>query len=613
MSPIAIMTQSMGSGQVPLPLSSPSPKVLPTDIPRRPSPWHEIAHSLSTTSLPPYNNNQSQRQRQPSEQSSSSLASTTTNGSPLNEPPSTPMDDSVGLSQSQSIALREWEEKLSKPESDVSRHQLISPRSMITSKKQKTKLAAERDKAGYIEYKLKLIDPTPERFERLVTQMMWRLKQGRNEAIYELGLADDGTVIGLPRSQMDASLRTLELMASEVGATVIILKEIVLHPTINRKTQSQLPSSSPSTHRDELVEEDQNSQSRKSNKKNRWNQSKRRKKYIPVKGVPVYGGTIPKKLIFDSNDLNHSGSDSDLSQEFDEDGMIGNPQRKNTTNGESGSGGDKSTDDEGSSFFFEPDHDPLGESDSAVSNQNRQEISAISSVSDQHVYPKARPFSKKKDKKRRKSAAKSEARRLDLLRGDGTNPMWSEIHPTPVSDSPHFTLPHQPSRPSSLRLATPILPSPSIPTSTTEDIEENRKQDQEQEQQQQPFLDDLLHIPLDSLSLSFADVRTIPEDDENEDQDQDQSGKEDELLHDETYTSPLDELIDEQYINRNTENSTINAELGEEMICVEALVVRKIQHDEDGDVINTGEDDEEEWGYGGAEDVWGFGVDDDDE
>jgi GTPase len=56
------------------------------------------------------------------------------------------------------------------------------------------KLAAERDKDGHIEYKLKLIDPTPERFERLVTQMMWRLKQGRNEAIYEIGLAGESSV-----------------------------------------------------------------------------------------------------------------------------------------------------------------------------------------------------------------------------------------------------------------------------------------------------------------------------------------------------------------------------------------------------------------------------------
>jgi GTPase len=53
------------------------------------------------------------------------------------------------------------------------------------------KVAAESDREGFIEYKLKLIDPSGERFERLVTQLMWRLKQGRNEAIYEIGLAGE--------------------------------------------------------------------------------------------------------------------------------------------------------------------------------------------------------------------------------------------------------------------------------------------------------------------------------------------------------------------------------------------------------------------------------------
>jgi GTPase len=38
---------------------------------------------------------------------------------------------------------------------------------------------------------LKLIDPCSERFERLVTQMKWRLSQGGNEAIYEIGLAGE--------------------------------------------------------------------------------------------------------------------------------------------------------------------------------------------------------------------------------------------------------------------------------------------------------------------------------------------------------------------------------------------------------------------------------------
>lgn len=147
----------------------------------RPSPWHAIADSLQTT------------------------------------PSLTPAPSSLTSS-----ALREWERQLA--EADAVRH-LLYPQPLGRGS---PKLSAERDRDGHVEYKLKLIDPEPERFDRLVTQMMWRLKQGRNEAIYEIGLGDDGSVIGLTRAEMDASLSTLERMASEVGATVLVLKEIVL-------------------------------------------------------------------------------------------------------------------------------------------------------------------------------------------------------------------------------------------------------------------------------------------------------------------------------------------------------------------------------------------------
>lgn len=150
----------------PGPSTSNSPMVLPTDISRRPSPWHDIAHSLSTTSLPP----------------TSRCDSTTSLPTPPSSDSSTPPSQGPALSASQ--AFREWEERLSQPDSDATRHQLVHPKRSPTPK-----LAAERDKMGFIEYKLKLINPTAERFERLVTQMMWRLKQGKNEAIYELGLA----------------------------------------------------------------------------------------------------------------------------------------------------------------------------------------------------------------------------------------------------------------------------------------------------------------------------------------------------------------------------------------------------------------------------------------
>ena len=79
---------------------------------------------------------------------------------------------------------------------------------------------------GNIEYKLKLINPTPARFARLVTQLKWRLLEGGGQACYELGVTDDGLLIGLSRGRLEQSLETLEMMAGEIGASVVVVKEI---------------------------------------------------------------------------------------------------------------------------------------------------------------------------------------------------------------------------------------------------------------------------------------------------------------------------------------------------------------------------------------------------
>ena len=49
-----------------------------------------------------------------------------------------------------------------------------------------------------------------ERIEHLTTQMKFRLEEGANEAMYEIGVRDDGTPCGLPQAELEASLRTLE-------------------------------------------------------------------------------------------------------------------------------------------------------------------------------------------------------------------------------------------------------------------------------------------------------------------------------------------------------------------------------------------------------------------
>ncbi|KAF9043067.1 hypothetical protein BJ165DRAFT_1612256 [Panaeolus papilionaceus] len=79
---------------------------------------------------------------------------------------------------------------------------------------------------GNVEYKLQLLNPSPARFARLVTQMKWRLLEGGGQAYYELGVADSGELIGLPRDELEQSLETLEMMAGEIGASVIVVKEI---------------------------------------------------------------------------------------------------------------------------------------------------------------------------------------------------------------------------------------------------------------------------------------------------------------------------------------------------------------------------------------------------
>ncbi|KAI0084994.1 hypothetical protein BDY19DRAFT_897499 [Irpex rosettiformis] len=85
---------------------------------------------------------------------------------------------------------------------------------------------------GNVEYKLKLTDITPARFARLVTQLKWRLLEGGGQAYYELGVADSGALIGLPRADLEQSLETLEMMAGEIGASVIVVKEIEVPPAI---------------------------------------------------------------------------------------------------------------------------------------------------------------------------------------------------------------------------------------------------------------------------------------------------------------------------------------------------------------------------------------------
>ena len=73
---------------------------------------------------------------------------------------------------------------------------------------------------GCHEYKRHLVNPSPERFEELVTQLKWRLAEGQGEAIYEIGVEDDGTLLGLSDTDLRASYDTLKRMVRRCRLTI---------------------------------------------------------------------------------------------------------------------------------------------------------------------------------------------------------------------------------------------------------------------------------------------------------------------------------------------------------------------------------------------------------
>lgn len=74
-------------------------------------------------------------------------------------------------------------------------------------------IVSEQVEVGNVEYKLKLLNPSSSRFEHLVTQMKWRLREGQGEAIYAIGVSDCGFLCGLYAQEMEDSIATLNRMA----------------------------------------------------------------------------------------------------------------------------------------------------------------------------------------------------------------------------------------------------------------------------------------------------------------------------------------------------------------------------------------------------------------
>eukprot|EP00697_Spironema_sp_BW2_P010343 gnl/Spiro4/25526_TR12726_c0_g1_i1.p1 gnl/Spiro4/25526_TR12726_c0_g1~~gnl/Spiro4/25526_TR12726_c0_g1_i1.p1 ORF type:complete len:698 (+),score=126.70 gnl/Spiro4/25526_TR12726_c0_g1_i1:88-2094(+) len=78
---------------------------------------------------------------------------------------------------------------------------------------------------GNVEYKRKLVNPTPLRLEHLITQMKWRLGEGHGECIYEIGVDDDGSPCGLSDEDLAASLATVRTMCASLSADMCVVQE----------------------------------------------------------------------------------------------------------------------------------------------------------------------------------------------------------------------------------------------------------------------------------------------------------------------------------------------------------------------------------------------------
>jgi len=103
--------------------------------------------------------------------------------------------------------------KITEKEDDQIEKSILSGKDFLTK---------ENDE-GNIEYKWKLVNISEERFKHLVTQMQFRLLEGKGEALYEIGVTDDGIPLGLNEKEFTETFETLKKMAKTIKADVSLI------------------------------------------------------------------------------------------------------------------------------------------------------------------------------------------------------------------------------------------------------------------------------------------------------------------------------------------------------------------------------------------------------
>ena len=86
------------------------------------------------------------------------------------------------------------------------------------------KLDCEKE-YGNIEYKRELLNLDQDKLNKRITQMKYRIYEGLGEALYFIGVADDGTLLGLNNEEYIESVNNLTLIASNIDCNVIKISE----------------------------------------------------------------------------------------------------------------------------------------------------------------------------------------------------------------------------------------------------------------------------------------------------------------------------------------------------------------------------------------------------
>lgn len=105
----------------------------------------------------------------------------------------------------------------------------------MTDSDDEIKLFFERESDdGNIEYKLKLLDTSAFRVQRLASQMKYRCNEGQGECIYNIGVSDDGTVVGLNENEFKATEECLKQAAQINNCSLTILHKTKVPQSDNR-------------------------------------------------------------------------------------------------------------------------------------------------------------------------------------------------------------------------------------------------------------------------------------------------------------------------------------------------------------------------------------------